>query len=111
MAVKRWSEPQRHSHDDGRDRQRHEAELAARLAPLEETESFKKSAQGDGGRDSRDTIRVDKTSVKLPEKFLEGERDAASTFRPAPVVVVILVVMLSFIAFIAWQITLMPPAK
>ena len=89
-------------------RRKHEREMAARLAPLEETEAFGESAQRDGDRNAGDTIRVGRTSVKMPEKFLGEERDAASTFRLDAVIVVILALMLAFIAFIAWQITLMP---
>ncbi|MDQ3803810.1 MAG: hypothetical protein M3416_08300 [Acidobacteriota bacterium] len=111
MAVKKkrrkWKP--RHAHGPG-DRHEHEENLAKRLAPLEETAAFRKSEQSDGNHGSvKDTIRVDRSSVKMPEKFLEDERDAADTFRLHPVVVAILAAMLTFIAFIAWQITLMPP--
>ena len=55
-----------------------------------------------------DTIRVDNKSVPMPEHLIDDEREGASTFRLEPVVFVILVSMLAFIAFIAWQVTLMP---
>jgi hypothetical protein len=112
VAVKKrkrrkWKSP--HAHGPG-DRHEHEENLAQRLTPLEETEAFRKSEQSDGNHAAvKDTIRVDRSSVKMPEKFLEDERDAADTFRLHPVVVAILAVMLAFIAFVAWQITLMPP--
>jgi hypothetical protein len=100
-----------HAHGPG-DHHAQGDELAERLAPLEETEAFRKSEQSDASRTVvKDTIRVDSNTVKMPEKFLEEDRDAAATFRLHPVVVTILVVMLAFIAFIAWQITLMPPPK
>jgi hypothetical protein len=84
-------------------------EAAARLAPLEEREEFRKSPQSDGNQSNiNDTIRVDKNSVKMPEHLVDEERDAASTFRVDYVVVVILAVMLAFIAFITWQISRMP---
>ena len=100
-----------HTHGNG-DRRRHEEELSKRLAPLEETEAFRQSEQTDGHRgDIKDTIRVDRTNIKMPESFLEEERDAADVFRLHPVVIFILVVVLAFTAFIAWQITLMPPPQ
>jgi hypothetical protein len=87
-----------HEHDD----------VAARLTPLEETEEFKESPQRDGEHNA-DTIRVDSKSVPMPERLAEDEREGASIFRLEPVVLFVLVVMLAFIAFVAWQITLMPP--
>ena len=82
---------------------------AERLAPLEEQEQFRKSQQSDGNRSLiKDTIRVDNSSVKVPENLVEEERDAASTFRLDTAVLVILGVMLAFIAFVAWQISRMP---
>ena len=87
-----------HEHDD----------VAERLKPLEETEEFKDSPQVEGRGQADDTIRVDSTNVPMPEHLVEDEREGASIFRLEPVVLFILVTMLAFIAFIAWQITLMP---
>ena len=84
-----------------------EPDMAERLKPLEETEEFKESPQVEGKRGA-DTIRVDSKSVPMPEHFIEDEREGASIFRLEPVVLFILVVMLAFIAFVAWQIMLMP---
>ena len=84
-----------------------EPDMAERLKPLEETEEFKESPQVEGKRGA-DTIRVDSKSVPMPEHLLEDEREGASIFRLEPVVLFILVVMLAFIAFVAWQITMMP---
>jgi hypothetical protein len=84
--------------------------MAERLKPLEETEEFKESPQVEGKRGA-DTIRVDSTTVPMPETFIEEEREGAAIFRLEPVVLFILVVMLAFIGFITWQITLMPPTK
>ena len=90
------------------ERDSHRADEAARLTPLEETEAFKDSPQSDSKRNA-DTIRVDSKSVPMPDNlFDEDEREGASIFRMEPVVVFILLVMLAFIAFVAWQITLMP---
>ena len=84
-----------------------EPDMAERLKPLEETEEFKESPQVEGKRGA-DTIRVDSKSIPMPEHFVDDEREGASIFRLEPVVFVFLVVMLTFIAFIVWQVTLMP---
>lgn len=82
---------------------------AARLAPLEETKEFDESPQSEGHKgEADDTIRVGKSSVHMPENILEEDRDAASIFRLDPAAVFLLVFLLAFVAFIAWQITLMP---
>jgi len=89
-----------HAHgDDG---------AAARLTPLEETEAFQDSQQKESEHAADDTIRVDSASVQMPESFVEDEREGASIFRLEPVAVFILFVTLAFIAFVAWQISLMP---
>ena len=108
MKIRR----RRHAHGGGEDRHKHEQEMAARLAPLEETAAFAESEQRTGEHDAPDTITVSNQSVKMPDKFLEEERDASGIFKLEPLVLAILVVMLLFIAFVAWQITLMPaPSK
>ena len=86
----------------------HDGDEAERLRPLEEIEAFKDSAQRDGDRAAKDTIRVDSTSVRMPDNLVGEEREGGTIFRLEPVVVFLLVGMLAFIAFIAWQITLMP---
>ena len=86
-----------------------EPDIAERLKPLEDTEEFKDSPQVEARpRAADDTIRVDSKSVPMPEHLIDDEREGASIFRLEPVVVFILVAMLAFIAFVAWQITLMP---
>lgn len=107
MAVKRKRAKRTHAHKSDEDQEH--IEISGQLAPLEETPAFERSEQRDAGREARDTIRVDRASVKMPDQLVAEERDAASTFRLHPVVVVILVLMLAFIAFIAWQISLMAP--
>jgi len=94
-----WPGSHHHEHD--------EPDLAERLKPLEETREFKESPQVEGKRGA-DTIRVDSKSVQMPENFIEDEREGANIFRLEPVVLFILLVMLAFIGFVAWQITLMP---
>jgi hypothetical protein len=113
MAVKkkksrRWKTGRLHWPGSGHDHERDEADVAARLAPLEETEAFKDSPQQDTTHAPDDTIRVDSKSVQMPESFVDDEREGATIFRLEPVAVAILVVMLAFIAFVAWQISLMP---
>ena len=98
-----WPGSPHHEHEG------HDDDVAERLKPLEETEEFKESPQVEGTpRASDDTIRVDSVSVPVPETFIEDEREGASIFRLEPVVLFILVAMLAFIAFVAWQITRMP---
>ena len=112
MAVRKrgrrkWRAP--HTHGPGDWHPNGDENAAARLAPLEETDAFEKSEQITGSHSAvNDTIRVDRSSVKMPENFTADERDAAGTFRLDPAVLVIVALMLAFVAFIAWQITLMP---
>jgi hypothetical protein len=110
--VKRWKTGRLHwpgsGHRHGRDSDKQRDE-AARLTPLEETKAFEDSPQKDGrpgGAD--DTIRVDSKSVPMPEHLVEDEREGANIFRLEPVVLFLLAIMIAFIAFIAWQISLMP---
>jgi hypothetical protein len=97
-----WPGSHRHQED--------EPDVAARLKPLEETEEFEDSPQVEGSQRGADgTNRVDSKSVPMPESLMEDdEREGASIFRLEPVVVFILLAMLAFIAFVAWQITFMP---
>ena len=107
MKKKRWR-TDRLRWPGGR-RREHEAEMAARLTPLEEMEEFRDSPQKDAGRGaSDDTIRVDSASVRLPDRLVEGDEGGDSAFRLDAAVVVITALMLAFAAFVAWQITLMP---
>ena len=111
MAVKKrkrrrgWKTGRLHWPGSGHD---HRPDEAERLAPLEETKGFKDSPQVDSDRDAKDTIRVDSASVPMPEHLMEDEREGSSIFRLEPVVLFIILLMLAFIAFVAWQVTLMP---
>ena len=89
-------------------RRGHEDNFAERLTPLEETAEFKRSHQVEDRHAADDTIHVDSNSVRMPEHLVEDERQGARIFYLEPVVVFLLAAMLAFIAFIAWQITLMP---
>lgn len=91
------------------------AKLAAQLAPLEELDTTGAAKQvGSGlpkGNPEADprygAIVVDNENLNLPKDMMEGQSD--KTFLGIePVVLVILFVMLTFISFIAWQISLMP---
>jgi hypothetical protein len=90
------------------------AQLAAQLAPLEELEKAGRPTQiasphlGDAKADPHyGAIVVDNENLNLPKDMIEG-RDEKTILGIEPVVLVILGVMLTFIAFIAWQISLMP---
>jgi hypothetical protein len=90
-------------------------ELAAQLAPLEElntsgaaTAVASSSHIGDHPVDPHyGAIVVDSEGLNLPKDIMEGS-GGKTVLGMEPVVIVILAVMLSFIAFIAWQISLMP---
>jgi hypothetical protein len=90
------------------------AQLAAQLAPLEEQnkqaaaqQSKKPSSITGGASQEIGAIVIDNTSAVLSADVAEG-RTGKTFLGMEPVVVVILCFMLAFIAFIAWQISLMP---
>ena len=114
MAVtkkKRWKTGRLHWPGSSRGHEEEDGDSAERLAPLEETEKFKKSHQSDGEHAPDDTIHVDSSSVRMPGHLVDDEREGARIFRLEPVVLFILAAMLAFIAFVAWQITLMPEKR
>ena len=89
--------------------------LAAQLAPLEEQDkpaaehqigSHLNLTNGQPGRDYG-AIIVDNENLKVPTDIVEG-REEKRFLGIEPVVLVVLIIVLSFIAFIAWQISLMP---
>ena len=91
------------------------AQLAAQLAPLEELDSESAAKQvgtspplGDPQTDPHyGAIVVDNEGLHVPKDMMEGG-DEKTYLGMEPVVLVILGIMLVFIAFIAWQISLMP---
>ena len=91
------------------------AQLAAQLAPLEELDKSSAAKQlpvsPPGGEPAADpnygAIIVDNEGLHIPQDILEGG-DEKTFLGMEPVVLVILGVMLVFVAFIAWQISLMP---
>lgn len=90
-------------------------QLAAQLAPLEEQDKpaakqqIGSDLESTNGQQKRDygAIIVDSTNLNVPKGIIEG-REEKQFLGIEPVVVVVLIIVLSFIAFIAWQISLMP---
>lgn len=98
----------------GRRKKGDTAQLAAQLAPLEELAkagAAKLDSSPHSGEPHVDphygAIVVDNENLHVPQDIMEGG-DEKTYLGMEPVVLVILGVMLAFIAFIAWQITLMP---
>ncbi|MEO8435483.1 MAG: hypothetical protein ABI596_11355 [Pyrinomonadaceae bacterium] len=91
------------------------AQLAAQLAPLEEQDKHTAAKQIGTTRDPSKTmadvafgaIVVDQDDMSLPKDMLE-EGGEKTFLGMEPVVLVILVFMLAFVLFIAWQISEMP---
>jgi len=91
------------------------AQLAARLTPPEEVgrSSAAPLSEGRPGPDAPPAdshygaIIVDNEGLHVPIDMMEGS-DEKTYLGMEPVVIVILGFMLVFIAFIAWQISLMP---
>lgn len=90
-------------------------ELAAQLAPLEEQDKSAAEHQI-GARVEADrvpadrhfgAIIVDNEDLKVPTDIMETQQEK-HFLGIEPVVLVVLILVLSFIAFIAWQISLMP---
>ena len=90
------------------------ARLAALLAPLEELHKDAAIAQQPSASSAVPTaaavfeeIIVDSADLQMPVDIMEGS-NGKTFLGMEPVVLVILGVMLLFIAFITWQISLMP---
>jgi hypothetical protein len=90
-------------------------QLAAQLAPLEEQDKPAAEQQigiplnvasGEADRNFG-AIIVDNENLNLPTDIMETQ-EKKQFWGIEPVVLVVLILMLSFIAFIAWQISLMP---
>jgi hypothetical protein len=90
-------------------------QLAAQLAPLEELDKpaaekqIGTHSESTNGRHQRDygAIVVDNVDLNVP-KQITGDGDDKKFLGMEPVVLVVLIIMLAFIVFIAWQISLMP---
>jgi hypothetical protein len=96
-------------------RKRDTDQLAAQLAPLEEQDKPAAEHQIGSRIDSASgpadqhfgAIIVDSENLKVPRDLMETQ-DEKRSLGIEPVVLVVLILMLGFIAFIAWQISLMP---
>ena len=90
-------------------------QLAAQLAPLEEQNKLAAEQQIGSNVDAVSgpadrhfgAIIVDNDNLKVPTDIVES-REEKHFWGIEPVVLVVLILVLSFIAFIAWQISLMP---
>lgn len=87
-------------------------QLAAQLAPLEEQDKPAAEHQigtplNIGSDRHFGEIIVDNEDLKVSTDFVET-KDEKRILGMEPVVLVVLILMLSFIAFITWQISLMP---
>lgn len=103
-----------HMHTGRKRKKGDTARLAALLAPLEELHKQAVVSQTPSAAARIPTaaavfeeIIVDNANLQMPVDIMEGS-DAKTFLGMEPVVLVILGVMLVFIAFIAWQISLMP---
>jgi hypothetical protein len=92
------------------------AQLAAQLAPLEEQNARAAKRQGGNGRENggrliqeHGALIIDTEGLNLPKELTEA--GGGRVWDIEPVVLVIVGVMLLFIAFIAWQISLMPTVQ
>lgn len=90
------------------------ADLAAQLAPLEEQDVAMAAKQIGASTEAVSSktdpnfgaIVVDNDDLKIPKGITEYNESRILGMEP--VVVVILIVMISFIIFVAWQISLTP---
>ena len=104
-----------HMRSRGKRKKGDTAQLAAQLAPLEELDRSIAAKQVGSSPPPDDpqadphygAIVVDNEGLHLPKDIMEGG-DEKTYFGMEPVVLVILGIMLVFIAFIAWQISMMP---
>lgn len=80
-------------------------DLAAQLAPLEERDGASQA----GGHDNGGSIVVDTGALKMPEGLVAQQEKDKLLLGFEPVVLFIVVMMLAFIAFVAWQISQMAP--
>ena len=96
------------------------ASLAAQLAPLEEQDEHAAKQQGANGHgpgngnliQDRGALIVDTENLNISKSLGgSGAGEKKHFLGIEPVVLVILIGALVFVAFIAWQISLMPPVE
>lgn len=108
----------KHLHFHSRRKKRRKGDtdrLAAQLAPLEEQDKpaaeLQIGSHVDAASGQADphfgSIIVDNENLKVPTDIMESHEEK-QFLGIEPVVLVVLILMLGFIAFIAWQISLMP---
>jgi hypothetical protein len=103
MALKENGRRQ-HTHYTGAEDKKDTAQLSHHLAPPEEKagQAVARQSAKNGG-----AIRVDTGSLKFPKGFVEEDKASSKWLGLEPVVLIILCLALAFIAFIAWQVSLM----
>lgn len=85
-------------------------ELAAQLAPLEELSKSRETSQTNTSQvvaQEDGAIVVGSEQTELAREVVEAE-DRNGALGLEPVVIVIVVLMLAFIVFIAWQVSQLP---
>ena len=84
---------------------------AAELAPLEELdrEAARKQGKAEETNQEHGAIVVDTRKMQLP-KGVDQAGEGRTSWRIEPVVIVIVGLLLLFMVFIAWQISMMPEA-
>lgn len=97
----------RRDHNPVEARSEETAKLASMLAPLEEQQG-REAASGATQRSNGGAIIVDTGPLKLPKDFIEQD-EGWKPFGLEPVVIVILALVLAFIAFITYLISIEPP--
>ncbi|MBA3766411.1 MAG: hypothetical protein H0W99_05370 [Acidobacteria bacterium] len=102
MAVKK--EPRR-LHNPVKAKSAKAAKQAAHLAPPEEQNGKQRNQNSDGA------IVVDTAKLRLPKGVLEEEKGGTGLFGMNPLVLLLFCFSLAFIAFIAYLISIEPPAK
>jgi hypothetical protein len=104
-------------HNHGTDAKNEREQVAAELAPLEERDQRIAQKQmgngslGKGANRETGAIVVDNLGLHIPKDVIDGSSDEKRFLGIEPVVLVILGAMLLYIAFIAWQISLLPPPE
>jgi cytochrome c-type biogenesis protein CcmH/NrfG len=85
------------------------AQLAAELAPLEELdrEAARKQGQLEEANPEQGAIVVDTRKMQLP-RGVDQAGEGKTSWRIEPVVIVVAGLLLLYLVYITWQISLMP---
>lgn len=98
----------RREHNPVETRSEEAAKLASMLAPLEEQQGGEQEIAVGTNHGNAGAIVVDTGELRLPKDFIEEEREG-NPLGLEPVVIFILILVLAFIAFIAYLISVEPP--